>query len=172
TRWPRAHRRSCRSRPPLRAGSAFVAGLVLGAAVAGLVLARVRPGAPASAAVSAPVASTVPTPEASVAVTAAPPPTRMQAPPPGWPAEPGARPLGAAPPSPRAVPLPLSEWQAPEPDAPLGTRPPPPVLGDSTDAHLAPHALAPPADVPSLPSVSDLDRLRARQLLLPVQGYD
>jgi murein DD-endopeptidase MepM/ murein hydrolase activator NlpD len=37
---------------------------------------------------------------------------------------------------------------------------------------MTPRSLAAPADAPSLPSVSDLDGLRARQLLLPVQGYD
>jgi murein DD-endopeptidase MepM/ murein hydrolase activator NlpD len=55
---------------------------------------------------------------------------------------------------------------------PLGTHAFPPVAGDSTDAMLTPRALAAPADVPAVPSVSDLDRLRARQLLLPIQGYD
>jgi murein DD-endopeptidase MepM/ murein hydrolase activator NlpD len=44
--------------------------------------------------------------------------------------------------------------------------------GDSTDAMLTPKSLAAPADAPAVPSVSDLDRLRARQLLLPIQGYD
>ncbi|PYQ43714.1 MAG: endopeptidase [Acidobacteria bacterium] len=55
---------------------------------------------------------------------------------------------------------------------PLGTHAPSPVPGDSTDAMLTPKSLAAPADVPAVPSVSDLDRLRALQLLLPIQGYD
>ena len=44
--------------------------------------------------------------------------------------------------------------------------------GDSTDALLTPGALAPPAEAAFVPSVGDLDRLRDRHLLLPVQGYD
>jgi murein DD-endopeptidase MepM/ murein hydrolase activator NlpD len=46
------------------------------------------------------------------------------------------------------------------------------VPGDSTDALLTPDALAPPAETATVPSVSDLDHLRDRRLLLPVQGYD
>jgi murein DD-endopeptidase MepM/ murein hydrolase activator NlpD len=46
------------------------------------------------------------------------------------------------------------------------------VPGDSTDSLLTPRSLAAPADAPAVPSVSDLDRLGTRQLLLPVQGYN
>lgn len=60
----------------------------------------------------------------------------------------------------------------PSPEAPLGSRAPSPVPGDSTDSMLTPGSLAAPADVPALPSVTDLDRLRGRRLLLPVQGFD
>src|SRR5258705_232865 len=65
-----------------------------------------------------------------------------------------------------------SAWTtSPEPEAPLGTSASS-VPGDSTDGQLTPKSLVAPADAPALPSVGDLDRLRARELLLPVQGYD
>jgi murein DD-endopeptidase MepM/ murein hydrolase activator NlpD len=153
----------------VRAGTAFLAGLVLGAAGAWVVIARVGVVSPSAAPTTMPPAiPTSPSPSAAANVVTGPEPT--------FPAPSTAplAPLGlpeALPSPPAAAPTPTA-WQAPEAEAPLGTRTPPPVLGDSTDAHLTPRALAPPADVPSLPSVSDLDRLRSRQLLVPVEGYD
>jgi murein DD-endopeptidase MepM/ murein hydrolase activator NlpD len=76
---------------------------------------------------------------------------------------------------PEAAPEASSEagpWKAaPEAETPLGT-PASSIPGDSTDGLLTPKSLAAPADAPAVPSVGDLDRLRSRQLLLPVQGYD
>ena len=63
----------------------------------------------------------------------------------------------------------------PEPGPVLGVPGPSPLPGDSTDALLDPRTLVARPDVPAnaaIPSVSDLDRLRDRHLLLPVQGYD
>ncbi len=78
--------------------------------------------------------------------------------------------------SPEVSPFTSSSPWAPPPDeaAPLGGRSPSPVPGDSTDAHLDARTLLPPAEVPALnvPSVGDLDRLRARGLLFPVPGFD
>ena len=139
----------------MRTGAAFLAGLVLGAAGAWLVATRppspvvVPPGAPSLAPASATPAVTFPTP-----------------PSPSGPA------LGG---EPEAAPEPSSEagpWKAaPEAETPLGT-PASSIPGDSTDGLLTPKSLAAPADAPAVPSVGDLDRLRSRQLLLPVQGYD
>ena len=152
----------------MRAGTAFLCGLVVGAAGAWLVVTRVMAVTP---------------PPAPTTATAA-MPLRPSPSPAGGPAGPTATfpgpslspvaPLGVpeALPSPPASALAPTAWPAAEPEALLGTRTPPPALGDSTDAHLTPRALAPPADLPSLPSVSDLDRLRSRQLLMPVQGFD
>src|SRR5712691_8909672 len=154
----------------MRAGTAFLAGLALGTAGAWIVITRVgvvSPGPPPTPPAAAPTTSTTPTPPA-VAATAGPGaafpgPSTSPLAPLGLPEAPGSPPASAA----AATP-----WEAGAPDALLGTRTPPPALGDSTDAHLTPRALAPPADVPSLPSVGDLDRLRSRQLLVPVQGFD
>jgi murein DD-endopeptidase MepM/ murein hydrolase activator NlpD len=151
----------------VRAGTAFLTGLVVGAAGAWLVVTRVVAIAPP------------PAPMATAAMPLRPSPSPAMGPAgptatfPG-PSLPPVAPLGVpeAPPSPPASALAPTAWPAPEPEALLGTRTPPPVLGDSTDAHLTPRALAPPADVPSLPSVSDLDRLRSRQLLVPVRDFD
>jgi murein DD-endopeptidase MepM/ murein hydrolase activator NlpD len=66
------------------------------------------------------------------------------------------------------------DWPAPPDEAPLGPgRPFSPVPGDSTDAHLDPRSFAPPADLGhAVPLVADLDRLRDRHLLIPVEGFD
>ena len=158
----------------MRTSAAFLAGAVLGAAGAWLVATRGRP----------PVAVAPTTPSVAPAfVPAAVPPPRS-APPPGSPemslpaatfpgAPSPAAPVLGVPASGPAVPVVPSLWApTPEPDAPLGTRGPSPVPGDSTDALVAPRALGAPGDVPALPSVSDFDHLRGRQLLLPVQGFD
>jgi murein DD-endopeptidase MepM/ murein hydrolase activator NlpD len=72
---------------------------------------------------------------------------------------------------PPAEPTP-GPWTAPPgTETPLGT-PASSIPGDSTDGLLTPKSLAAPADAPAVPSVGDWDRLRGRQLLLPVQGYD
>ena len=142
---------------------------MLGAAGAWLAATRVRlpfaatPTAGASLAPTAPAASPPAltaagtTPSPGLAVPTAPAPSGP--------------PLGTS-----AVPsepsLPPGTWAiSPEPEAPLGTRASS-IPGDSTDGLLTAKALAAPADAPAVPSVGDLDRLRARQLLLPVQGYD
>jgi hypothetical protein len=142
----------------VRATGAFVAGLLLGAAGAWLV--ATRGGVP-------------------VAVTPAVGPSQIPASAPGaaptltfpTPPSPAGPELGGAgSPEPEVS---AGSWTAtPPPEMPLGTHAPSPVPGDSTDAMLTPKSLAAPADVPAVPSVSDLDRLRARQLLLPIQGYD
>jgi murein DD-endopeptidase MepM/ murein hydrolase activator NlpD len=153
----------------LRTGAAFVAGLVLGAAGAWRVATRVRlpfavtPTAGASLAPTAPAAS----PPALTAGGTTPSPGLAfpTAPAPSGP------PLGTSAVS-SEPPLPPGTWAIrPEPEAPLGTRASS-IPGDSTDGLLTAKALAAPADAPAVPSVGDLDRLRARQLLLPVQGYD
>jgi len=142
----------------VRTTGAFLAGLVLGAAGAWMVTTRGRAPVAVTPAVGA---STMP----ASAPAAAPTPTFPTPPSPAGPE------LGAAGgPEPEVSP---GSWTAtPPPEMPLGTHAPSSVPGDSTDAMLTPRALAAPADVPAVPSVGDLDRLRARQLLLPIQGYD
>jgi murein DD-endopeptidase MepM/ murein hydrolase activator NlpD len=154
----------------LRTGAAFVAGLVLGAAGAWLVATRARlpvvatPTAGASMAPAAPATTSPPadtarglTPSPGLAFPTAPAPAGPELGTSGAPSEP---------------PLAPGAWAtSPEPEAPLGTRASS-IPGDSTDGLLTPKSLAAPADAPAVPSVGDLDRLRARQLLLPVQGYD
>ena len=51
---------------------------------------------------------------------------------------------------------------------------PSPVPGDSTDSLITPQALAPAAPLTpqAFPGMSDFERLRARHLGLPVQGFD
>ena len=157
----------------MRAGAAFTAGLVLGVAAGWLAVSRGLGRAPAapspSSAPAGVVASACPAQPAAPAATPVSPAAAFPAlssPPPllGVPAV-------AAPAGPASVaPAPFVPPGAPE--APLGTRSPSPVPGDSTDAQLTPQALAPPAAMPALPSVTDLDRLRGRTLLLPVQGFD
>jgi peptidoglycan LD-endopeptidase LytH len=153
----------------VKTSAAFVAGLVLGAAGAWLVATRapepvaVTPSTATSAAPTSPAAPSVPaatdgslTPSPGVAFPVAPP---------SGPA------LGTSgvPSEPSTVP---GVWaMSPEPEAPLGTRASS-IPGDSTDGLLTPKALAAPADAPAVPSVGDLDRLRSRQLVLPVQAYD
>jgi peptidoglycan LD-endopeptidase LytH len=145
----------------VRTVPAFVAGLVLGAAGAGLVAVRFRhvlpesPPAPQSAA------------PASLPTASSPLATFPAAPSPSGPA------LGAPEAGPSTPPAEASPWvPSAEAEALLGTHAPSPVPGDSTDALMSAKTLAVPADVPAMPSVSDLDRLRSRALLLPVQGYD
>jgi murein DD-endopeptidase MepM/ murein hydrolase activator NlpD len=157
----------------VRAGTAFLAGLVLGAAGAWLVTTRVAPLSPnATPASMAAAPGAAPSPSPSTPAPAAGPlgptatfpgPSTLPAAPLGVPEAPASTPPSA--------PAPTG-WRMPEPEVPLGTRTPPPVLGDSTDGQLTPRALAPPADAASVASVSDLERLRSRQLLLPVQGFD
>jgi peptidoglycan LD-endopeptidase LytH len=150
---------------------AFLAGLALGAA--GVWLLATRGHLPVASAPTMPPSVTL-VPTAGIAASLA-PPSGIGSPPatfPGAPS-PSAPDLGV----PEAVrPGPLlapSPWAAtPEPESPLGTHAPSSVPGDSTDALLTPRSLAAPADVPTQPSISDFDRLRTRQLLLPVQGYD
>jgi len=142
----------------VRTTGAFLAGLVLGAAGAWMVTTRGRAPVAVTPVVGA---STMP----ASAPAGAPMPTFPTPPSPAG-AELGA--AGSPEPEVSAGP-----WNAtPPPEMPLGTHAPSPVPGDSTDAMLTPKSLAAPADVPAVPSVTDLDRLRARQLLLPIQGYD
>jgi len=153
----------------VRTTAAFLAGLVLGAAGAWLVAMRARepvaltPATAASAAPKSPAAPSVP-PATDGSVAPAPGMAFPVAPPSG-PA------LGTSelPSEPSIAP---SVWaMSPEPQAPLGTRASS-IPGDSSDGLLTPKSLAAPADAPAVPSVGDLDRLRSRQLVLPVQGYD
>jgi murein DD-endopeptidase MepM/ murein hydrolase activator NlpD len=156
----------------VRAGAAFVAGLVVGAAGAGVVATRVRRPAP-------PPVAALPTPAIPVSASPSPatPPAPLDRPPSpegvlGEPS-PAAPPLGVLDPRPATPAVTPNPWApTPEPEAPLGARAPSPVPGDSTDALLTPRSLAAPALLPHVPSVIDLDRLRARDLILPVQGYD
>ena len=145
----------------MKTGVAFLAGLALGAAGAwvlvtrGLVPASV---APAPAPILSP--STAPLPITS-------PQPGMEFPAAPSPSTPDLGTTGTA-----AVETGASPWVAsPEPEPPLGTSASS-VPGDSTDGLLTPKSLVAPADAPAVPSVGDLDRLRTRALLLPVQGYD
>ena len=142
----------------MRTTGAFLAGLLLGAAGAWMVTTHGRVPLAVAPAVSA---SATPASAPAAAPT----------------------PLFPAPPSPEGAELGTPGGPEPDvspgswtatapPEMPLGTHAPSPVPGDSTDAMLTPKSLAAPADVPAVPSVSDLDRLRARQLPLPIQGYD
>jgi peptidoglycan LD-endopeptidase LytH len=154
----------------LRTGATFVAGLVLGAAGAWLVATRVRLPVVLTPTAGAPLAATAPAAASPYAMTAGGPTPSPGLAFPTAPA-PSGPPLGTS-----GVPFEPSlapgSWAiSPEPEAPLGTRASS-IPGDSTDGRLTPKALAAPADAPTVPSVGDLDRLRARQLLLPVQGYD
>jgi murein DD-endopeptidase MepM/ murein hydrolase activator NlpD len=150
----------------VRAGAAFLAGVLLGAAGA-YVLLTPRPG---PVAVAPPTSTPSPPPGASPSPSPAIAAGSPQATFPGAPS-PGGPALGAPEPGAAASVWPSPWTQTPEPEAPLGTRASS-VPGDSTDAMLTPRALAAPADAPALPSVTDIDRLRGRQLLLPIQGYD
>lgn len=152
----------------MRTSAAFLAGVVIGAGAAWLVATRARlPVAVAPTIVPAASASP-PAPLASPGTGVSPETTFPGEPPPVTP------PLGVPEAPPAAPPAAPSLWAAPtsEPETPLGTHAPSPVPGDSTDALLTSRSLAAPADAPTVPSVADLDRLRTRQLLLPVQGYD
>jgi murein DD-endopeptidase MepM/ murein hydrolase activator NlpD len=141
----------------VKTGAAFLAGLLLGAAGSWMIATRLRvaSGPPAPGPLTSPAAASAP-PPAEGTFPAAPSPSADL----GVPdAEPSLAPAG---------PWALS----PEPESPLGAHAPSPIPGDSTDALLTPRSLAVPADVPAQPSLSDFDRLRARELLLPVQGFD
>jgi peptidoglycan LD-endopeptidase LytH len=156
----------------VKTGMVFLAGLLLGAAGAWMVAPRLRGPVP-----TAPVALPSGAPgEAGVPASALPSPSPFGA---------SAAPEGAFPgaPSPSvdlgvfgppsAAPVPAGPWAIPpEPGSPLGGHAPSPIPGDSTDAHLTPRSMAAPAELPAQPTVTDFDRLRARQLLLPVQGYE
>ena len=151
----------------MRTSAAFLAGLVLGAAGAWLVAPRARepvavtpstaaPAAPASPSLPAGAAGSV-TPSPGMEFPVAPAPSGPELGTSGAPSEPSITP---------------GVWgTSPEPEAPLGTRASS-IPGDSSDGLLTPKSLAAPADAPAVPSVGDLDRLRSRQLFLPVQGYD
>jgi len=147
----------------VKTGVTFLAGLVLGAAGAWLVVTRGLVPSTVS-----PAPSPLPAPSAAL--------------PPGTSASPGMEFPSAPSPSgpdlgtdatasPEASGGAAAWTTSPEPEAPLGTSASS-VPGDSTDGQLTPKSLIAPADAPALPSVGDLDRLRSRELLLPVQGYD
>jgi peptidoglycan LD-endopeptidase LytH len=155
----------------VKTGSAFLAGLVLGAAGAWLVVTgghlpvAVAPAVPPSVTVASP---------AGAAASLAPPARPAGSPEASFPGAPSPSvDLGLPGAFPSAAPVAPGAWApTPEPEGLLGTHAPSPVPGDSTDGLLTPRSLAPPADVPAQPSMNDFDRLRARDLLLPVQGYD
>ena len=142
----------------MRTSAAFLAGLVLGAAGAWFVVTR----------------GLLPVAVAPATLPSAAPPSAPAAPPsvfPGAPS-PSAPALGTTDGASSEPASPASAWTAsPEAETPLGT-PASSIPGDSTDGLLTPKSLAAPADAPAVPSVGDLDGLRNRQLLLPVQGYD
>ena len=153
----------------MKTSVAFLAGLVLGAAGAWFVATRglssvaVAPAAgPSATLASAPPGA----PDSTPSINATPGLAFPAAPSPSGP-ELGSTAAGPSEPAAGATP-----WTTPpEPEAPLGVRASS-IPGDSTDGMLTPKSLAAPADAPAVPSVGDLDRLRTRQLLLPVQGYD
>lgn len=137
----------------MRAFPAFAAGLVAGALGAGAAMTWLAPR-PAS-----------------------PPEAERAAVPPAVPSAGAGAPLTTSPPGP-SPPADIP-WPAPVPSAPLG-RPgapdadPSPVPGDSTDAAIDASAFAPPVGLatPEYADLTDFDRLRARSLLLPVEGFD
>jgi murein DD-endopeptidase MepM/ murein hydrolase activator NlpD len=134
----------------VKTGAVFLAGLILGAAGAWMVATRLR--APA---VVAPAAAPSVAPQGTFPIPPSPSPD-----------------LGTPGAAPSSVSVPAGPWAiSPEPESPLGGHAPSPVPGDSTDALLTPRSMAAPADAPAQPSMTDFDRLSARQLVLPVQGY-
>jgi murein DD-endopeptidase MepM/ murein hydrolase activator NlpD len=141
----------------VRTFAAFLIGLLLGAAGAWMMMTRARvPAAAVAPLASPPATSAPPAPQGTFPATPSP-----------------SADLGVPEVAPSAGPVPVGPWAiSPEPESPLGTHAPPPVPGDSTDGLPAPRPLAVPAEVPAQPSVTDFDRLRGRQLLLPVEGYD
>ena len=156
----------------MRTSAAFLAGLVLGAAGAWFVATRLPSVAVAPAA--GPAATLASAPSGAPASTPSPPASIDTTPGLGFPAapSPSGPELGSTEAGPSSPAAGATPWTAsPEPEAPLGVRASS-IPGDSTDGLLTPKSLAAPADAPAVPSVGDLDRLRARQLLLPVQGYD
>ena len=133
----------------MKAGVAFLAGLLTGGAVMTLTGGRLMPQRPTAV---RPEATLVPGPPADT----------------------------APPESPTVAPAPKATLAGPnafappaDDEAPLGARVSP-VPGDSSDGMLTAPRLLPPADVPALnlPTVTDLDRLRDRSLLMPVAGFD
>jgi len=138
----------------VKTGAAFLAGIVLGAAGAWRLASHAPP--PAAVAPAPTLASASATP--AVTFPAPPSPSGSAL---GAEAEPSSEPASGGGPWP----------SPPETETPLGT-PASSIPGDSTDGLLTPKSLAAPADAPAVPSIGDLDRLRGRQLLLPVQGYD
>ena len=145
----------------MKTGAAFLVGLLLGAAGAwvGATRWRVPSGPPAPAVLASPVVGSASPSTPAETFPAQPPPSAGL----GIPSE--ASSPGAA--------VPAGPWTiSPEPESPLGTHAPSPLPGDSTDGLLTARSLAAPADLPAPPSLTDFDRLRARQLLLPVQGFD
>lgn len=156
----------------MRTGAAFLAGLLLGAAGAWMVATRLRAPSLVAPAASPSAASG----EVGIATNTSPAPAPFGgsvSPEGTFPGAPSpSADLGIAGP-PSAAPVPAGPWAiSPEPESPLGGHAPSPIPGDSTDALLTPLSLAAPADVPAQPSMTDFDRLRARQLVLPVQGYE
>ena len=141
----------------MKTGAAFLAGLVLGAAGAWWMATREPRQPPAAVAPAA-------APSPSLGPASAMPPVTFPTPP-----QPTGPALGET--EPPAEPTSGPWTSPPETETPLGTRASS-IPGDSTDGLLTPKSLAAPADAPAVPSVGDLDRLRSRQLLLPVQGYD
>ena len=130
----------------MKALIAFVVGFAAGAAVVWTMRAPggARPAPPAPVAVASPPSTGAP-PAAGVAS----------------PSMPGAVAEGWAPPSPGDL-------------SPLGTLRPSAVPGDSTDHALDPNAFAPPLVLSGAEhaDASDLGRLRARRLRVPVDGID
>ena len=97
--------------------------------------------------------------------------------PPVAPASPVAAPSAAAGVASPVAPAVAAEgWAPPSPGdlSPLGTLRPSAVPGDSTDYALDPNLFAPPLDLSGAEhaDASDLGRLRARRLRVPVDGID
>jgi murein DD-endopeptidase MepM/ murein hydrolase activator NlpD len=136
----------------------FVAGLLVGIAIGFWFFGGGRaPVAGGTPPVSMPTPASMAPPTPAIAASAAPPSPpaagRAEPPPEGGPS------FGAP---------------APEGLSPLGGASPSQVPGDSTDQMMNPRAFAPPDAIsrPDVPDVSDLSRLRARGLRVPVQGLD
>jgi murein DD-endopeptidase MepM/ murein hydrolase activator NlpD len=93
---------------------------------------------------------------------------RPEPPPSSWPPPPLAAPPGSAPGTPGSTPAPGA---APTPGAPTPAAPAAPTNPPVTPVPDAPTTAAPEAPAPAAPTGSpDIDALRQRRLLLPVQG--